>query len=181
MRTLFAEFTQAVDKKVAAVMADSLEKPLAKSLQRGEDAHFDQVVFWMFIRVKGTEEDATIWDEFAIYCSFLPSLGHLLGVKLVPAISPNQIDIDTYALIQQLCESVTHRTCSSTKGFREVLLQGSPCGGGLSFIGNFMKYSAGRYSGYSVAPWRLQNFVLYCQQKIVCDHMGHPVKMIKIT
>ena len=43
MRTLFAEFTQAVDKKVAAVMADPLEKPLAKSLQRGEDAHFDQV------------------------------------------------------------------------------------------------------------------------------------------
>ena len=44
MRTLFAEFTQAVDKKVAAVMADPLEKPLAKSLQRGEDAHFDQVI-----------------------------------------------------------------------------------------------------------------------------------------
>ena len=44
MRTLFAEFTQAVDKKVAAVMADPLEKPLAKSLQRGEDAHFDQVM-----------------------------------------------------------------------------------------------------------------------------------------
>ena len=48
MRTLFAEFTQAVDKKVAAVMGDPLEKPLAKSLQRGEDAHFDQVVpRWM--------------------------------------------------------------------------------------------------------------------------------------
>lgn len=42
MRTLFAEFTLTVDKKISNIMTEELAKPLSKSLQRGEDAHFDQ-------------------------------------------------------------------------------------------------------------------------------------------
>ena len=44
MRTLFAEFTVQAEKKINAVMAEALDKPLSKSLQRGEDAQFDQVL-----------------------------------------------------------------------------------------------------------------------------------------
>ena len=65
MRTLFAEFTQAVDKKVAAVMADPLEKPLAKSLQRGEDAHFDQV--------NATEERIEVTSPLNVTLNFISS------------------------------------------------------------------------------------------------------------
>lgn len=44
MQTLFAEFVTQVERKVDAVMAEPLERPLSKSLQRGEDAIFDQLL-----------------------------------------------------------------------------------------------------------------------------------------
>ncbi|CAG0895765.1 unnamed protein product [Cyprideis torosa] len=44
MRTLFAEFTVLAEKKIEAVLAEPLDRPLAKSLQRGEDAGFDQLL-----------------------------------------------------------------------------------------------------------------------------------------
>jgi len=44
MRTLFAEFTIQAEKKICAVMAEPLERPLSKSLQRGEDLQFDQLL-----------------------------------------------------------------------------------------------------------------------------------------
>lgn len=44
MRTLFAEFTIQVDKKIQAVMAEPLERPLEKSLRKNEDPQFDQLV-----------------------------------------------------------------------------------------------------------------------------------------
>jgi len=44
MRTLFAEFTIQAEKKITAVMSEPLERPLSKSLQRGEDPHFDQIL-----------------------------------------------------------------------------------------------------------------------------------------
>ena len=44
MRTLFAEFTIQVEKKISAIMAEPLERPLSKSLQRGEDLQFDQLL-----------------------------------------------------------------------------------------------------------------------------------------
>lgn len=44
MRTLFAEFTVMADKKIEAVMQDPLERSLSKSLQRGEDPTFDQLL-----------------------------------------------------------------------------------------------------------------------------------------
>ena len=44
MRTMFAEFTVQAEKKINAVMAEPLDRPLAKSLQRGEDLQFDQVL-----------------------------------------------------------------------------------------------------------------------------------------
>ena len=44
MRTLFAEFTIQAEKKITSVMSEPLERPLSKSLQRGEDLHFDQVL-----------------------------------------------------------------------------------------------------------------------------------------
>lgn len=44
MRTLFADFTVLVEKKLEAVMSESLERPLSKSLQRGEDLVFDQLL-----------------------------------------------------------------------------------------------------------------------------------------
>uniref|UniRef100_T1J0K0 DAD domain-containing protein n=1 Tax=Strigamia maritima TaxID=126957 RepID=T1J0K0_STRMM len=43
MRTLFAEFVIQTEKKVDLVMSE-LEKPLSKSLQRGEDMVFDQLL-----------------------------------------------------------------------------------------------------------------------------------------
>ncbi len=44
MRSLFAEFTLTVDKKISSIMTEPLDKPLAKSLQKGEDTHFDQIL-----------------------------------------------------------------------------------------------------------------------------------------
>nr|CAD7569977.1 unnamed protein product [Timema californicum] len=44
MRTLFADFTVQAEKKMEAVMAEPLEKPLSKVLQRGEDPQFDQLL-----------------------------------------------------------------------------------------------------------------------------------------
>ncbi|XP_063231705.1 protein furry [Bacillus rossius redtenbacheri] len=44
MRTLFADFTVQAEKKMEAIMAESLEKPLSKILQRGEDPQFDQLL-----------------------------------------------------------------------------------------------------------------------------------------
>ena len=44
MRTLFAEFTVQAEKKINAVMNEPLERPLSKSLQRGEDPLFDQLL-----------------------------------------------------------------------------------------------------------------------------------------
>ncbi|XP_065575370.1 protein furry homolog-like [Artemia franciscana] len=44
MRTLFAQFTVMVRKKIEGVMTEPLEKPLSKSLQLGEDPSFDQLL-----------------------------------------------------------------------------------------------------------------------------------------
>ena len=44
MRTLFAEFTIQTEKKITSVMSEPLERPLSKSLQRGEDLYFDQLL-----------------------------------------------------------------------------------------------------------------------------------------
>ncbi|KAF5278115.1 hypothetical protein FQR65_LT03631 [Abscondita terminalis] len=44
MRNLFADFTVQAEKKIEGVMTESLEKPLSKTLQRGEDAQFDQLL-----------------------------------------------------------------------------------------------------------------------------------------
>ena len=44
MRTLFAEFTIQAERKITLVMGEPLERPLSKSLQRGEDPHFDQIL-----------------------------------------------------------------------------------------------------------------------------------------
>ncbi|XP_066250595.1 protein furry isoform X1 [Euwallacea similis] len=44
MRSLFQEFTLLVEKKIESVMAEPQEKPLSKTLQRGEDAQFDQLL-----------------------------------------------------------------------------------------------------------------------------------------
>ncbi|KAF2357083.1 hypothetical protein FHG87_012161 [Trinorchestia longiramus] len=44
MRTLFAEFTVTVESKIEMVMQEPLERSIAKSLQRGEDPKFDQLV-----------------------------------------------------------------------------------------------------------------------------------------
>lgn len=44
MRTLFAEFTQQAEKKIELVMLETSDKNLAKLLQRGEDAQFDQLL-----------------------------------------------------------------------------------------------------------------------------------------
>uniref|UniRef100_A0A8B9L1T8 Furry homolog, like n=1 Tax=Astyanax mexicanus TaxID=7994 RepID=A0A8B9L1T8_ASTMX len=43
IKSLFAEFAVLAEKKIEVVMAEPLEKPLSRSLQRGEDAQFDQV------------------------------------------------------------------------------------------------------------------------------------------
>ncbi|XP_030765953.1 protein furry isoform X3 [Sitophilus oryzae] len=44
MRNLFQEFTILAEKKIENVMLESQEKPLSKTLQRGEDAQFDQLL-----------------------------------------------------------------------------------------------------------------------------------------
>ncbi|XP_061680051.1 protein furry homolog-like isoform X3 [Syngnathoides biaculeatus] len=44
IKSLFAEFAVLAEKKIEMVMAEPLEKPLSRSLQRGEDAQFDQLL-----------------------------------------------------------------------------------------------------------------------------------------
>ncbi|XP_022697352.1 protein furry homolog-like, partial [Varroa jacobsoni] len=44
LRLLFAELTVQAERKVALVLTEPLERPLSKSLQRGEDAVFDQLL-----------------------------------------------------------------------------------------------------------------------------------------
>ncbi|XP_071438579.1 protein furry [Hetaerina americana] len=44
MRTLFAEFTVQAERKIEAVMGEPPERPISKSLQRGEDPQFDQLL-----------------------------------------------------------------------------------------------------------------------------------------
>ncbi|XP_075923623.1 protein furry homolog-like isoform X1 [Petromyzon marinus] len=44
LRSLIAEFTVHAELKLHSVLVESLEKPLSKSLQRGEDPHFDQLI-----------------------------------------------------------------------------------------------------------------------------------------
>ncbi|XP_025832530.1 protein furry homolog [Agrilus planipennis] len=44
MRSLFAEFTVQAEKKIEAVMVEPQEKPISKTLQRGEDMQFDQLL-----------------------------------------------------------------------------------------------------------------------------------------
>ncbi len=43
LQSLFAEFTIQAERKIEKIMAEPLDNPLAKSLQRGEDPQFDQV------------------------------------------------------------------------------------------------------------------------------------------
>lgn len=44
LRTIFAEFTVQAERKIDLVLSEPLERPLSKSLQRGEDALFDQLL-----------------------------------------------------------------------------------------------------------------------------------------
>ncbi|CAL8352659.1 unnamed protein product [Lota lota] len=44
LKSLFANFTTASERKIRIIMAEPLEKPLTKSLQRGEDPQFDQLI-----------------------------------------------------------------------------------------------------------------------------------------
>nr|XP_033804350.1 protein furry homolog isoform X3 [Geotrypetes seraphini] len=44
LKSLFANFTTQAERKIRIIMAEPLEKPLTKSLQRGEDPLFDQVI-----------------------------------------------------------------------------------------------------------------------------------------
>ncbi|XP_013978413.2 protein furry homolog-like isoform X5 [Salmo salar] len=44
IKSLFAEFAVLAEKKIEVVMAEPLEKLLSRSLQRGEDAQFDQLI-----------------------------------------------------------------------------------------------------------------------------------------
>jgi hypothetical protein len=44
MRSLFSDFTILAEKKIEAVMGEPQEKPLSKTLQRGEDPQFDQLL-----------------------------------------------------------------------------------------------------------------------------------------
>ncbi|CAH1777850.1 unnamed protein product [Owenia fusiformis] len=44
LRTLFAEFTVLAEKKLEQIMAEPLERPLSKSLQREVDPQFDQLL-----------------------------------------------------------------------------------------------------------------------------------------
>ncbi|XP_072248255.1 protein furry homolog isoform X4 [Leuresthes tenuis] len=47
LKSLFANFTTLSDRKIRIIMAEPLEKPLTKSLQRGEDPQFDQLISTM--------------------------------------------------------------------------------------------------------------------------------------
>uniref|UniRef100_A0A8D3BRA8 FRY microtubule binding protein n=1 Tax=Scophthalmus maximus TaxID=52904 RepID=A0A8D3BRA8_SCOMX len=47
LKSLFANFTTASERKIRIIMAEPLEKPLTKSLQRGEDPQFDQMISTM--------------------------------------------------------------------------------------------------------------------------------------
>uniref|UniRef100_A0A665VPD8 Furry homolog a (Drosophila) n=1 Tax=Echeneis naucrates TaxID=173247 RepID=A0A665VPD8_ECHNA len=44
LKSLFANFTTVSERKIRIIMAEPLEKPLTKSLQRGEDPQFDQLI-----------------------------------------------------------------------------------------------------------------------------------------
>uniref|UniRef100_A0A8C8SJS9 FRY microtubule binding protein n=1 Tax=Pelusios castaneus TaxID=367368 RepID=A0A8C8SJS9_9SAUR len=44
LKSLFVNFTIQAERKIRIIMAEPLEKPLTKSLQRGEDPQFDQVI-----------------------------------------------------------------------------------------------------------------------------------------
>ena len=44
MRMLFQDFTIQAEKKISAIMAEPIERQLSKSLQRGEDPPFDQLL-----------------------------------------------------------------------------------------------------------------------------------------
>lgn len=44
LRLLFAEFASQAERKVALILTEPLERPLSKSLQRGEDVVFDQLL-----------------------------------------------------------------------------------------------------------------------------------------
>uniref|UniRef100_A0A8C6KQI2 FRY microtubule binding protein n=1 Tax=Nothobranchius furzeri TaxID=105023 RepID=A0A8C6KQI2_NOTFU len=47
LKSLFASFTTLSECKIRIIMAEPLEKPLTKSLQRGEDPQFDQLISTM--------------------------------------------------------------------------------------------------------------------------------------
>ncbi|XP_030007760.1 protein furry homolog isoform X3 [Sphaeramia orbicularis] len=47
LKSLFANFTTISERKIRIIMAEPLEKPLTKSLQRGEDPQFDQMISTM--------------------------------------------------------------------------------------------------------------------------------------
>ncbi|XP_023817114.1 protein furry homolog isoform X4 [Oryzias latipes] len=47
LKSLFANFTNVSEQKICIIMAEPLEKPLSKSLQRGEDPQFDQLISTM--------------------------------------------------------------------------------------------------------------------------------------
>ncbi|KAK1786451.1 hypothetical protein P4O66_018141 [Electrophorus voltai] len=65
LKSLFANFTSVSERKIRIIMAEPLEKPLTKSLQRGEDPQFDQVRLPVFQLV-------CTMSSLAEYC--LPSL-----------------------------------------------------------------------------------------------------------
>ncbi|XP_007889474.1 protein furry homolog isoform X1 [Callorhinchus milii] len=44
LKSIFANFTTQAERKIRVIMAEPLEKPLTKSLQRGEDPQFDQLI-----------------------------------------------------------------------------------------------------------------------------------------
>lgn len=44
LKSVFVSFTTQAERKIRIIMAEPLEKPLTKSLQRGEDPQFDQVI-----------------------------------------------------------------------------------------------------------------------------------------
>uniref|UniRef100_A0A6Q2YF53 Furry homolog a (Drosophila) n=1 Tax=Esox lucius TaxID=8010 RepID=A0A6Q2YF53_ESOLU len=44
LKSMFANFTTLSERKIRIIMAEPLEKPLTKSLQKGEDPQFDQLI-----------------------------------------------------------------------------------------------------------------------------------------
>ncbi|CAG5134076.1 unnamed protein product, partial [Candidula unifasciata] len=44
LQNLFLEFCRVTERRIEIVLAEPLERPLSKSLQRGEDAQFDQIL-----------------------------------------------------------------------------------------------------------------------------------------